>query len=90
MGSVHEEMNEKRFLKQGYLDTFGPGTAGYAAFMDLLKYIHEFDLRVHTHDEAMIAVGLRRAGYHLWQYLKLEPDDMVRFYVDHVRNQIGD
>jgi hypothetical protein len=92
MPSAHEEMNEKRYLKQGYQEIFGiPGTASHAALQDFANYCHTFDMTARNHDEALIALGLRRAFFHIWQYLKLEPDELTQIYRSHAnglnRNQ---
>ena len=85
MPSFHEEMNEKRYLKMGYQEIFGiPGSAAHAALEDLGRYCHIFDVDTDTHDKTLIALGLRRAFFHIWQYLKLEPDELTQIYRKHV------
>ena len=89
MASAHEEMNEKRYLKMGYQEIFGiPGTAAHAALEDLGRYCHIFDMNAHSHDEALIVLGLRRGFFHIWQYLKLEPDELTQIYRKHVTRHI--
>lgn len=85
---MHVLMGKFRFKRQGYQDIFGvPGTAGHAAIADLARYCHLFDVRARSHDEAMVALGLRRAFLHIWQYMKLQPDELAVLYREHVLNQ---
>ena len=89
MASAHEEMNEKRYLKMGYQEIFGiPGTAAHAALEDFANYCRVFDVAIHDHDASLVAVGLRRAFFHIWQYLKLEPDELTQIYRKHVTRHI--
>jgi hypothetical protein len=85
---MHMLMGKMRFRRQGYQDIFGvPGTAGHDAIADLARYCHVFDMKAHDHDTALIALGLRRAFMHMWQYLHLQPDELAVLYRDHVLNQ---
>jgi hypothetical protein len=88
--NIHDIMNETRYKKQGYQQIFGvPGTAGHDAMMDLCRYCDVFDQTARSHDDVLISLGLRRAFYHIWQYLKLETDELAVFYRDSIirRNQ---
>ncbi len=88
---MHKLMGTMRWKRQGYQDIFGvPGTAGHAALADLARYCHAFDVRATNHDDALVALGLRRAFFHIWQYLKLQPDELAVLYRDHVLNQGDD
>jgi len=91
MVNMHDQMNIARFKKMGYQEIFGiEGTAGHAALQDFANYCRVFDVAIHDHDAALVAVGLRRAFFHIWQYLKLEPDELAVLYRDHVLKQDGE
>ena len=89
--SAHEDMNERRHLKKGYLDVFGPGTAGYAAVQHQMKHARMYDRSIRTHDEALISLGMHIAIDNILAYLELEPDEIVRYsYRYYVQKQHGE
>jgi hypothetical protein len=69
--------------KQVYQLTFGPpGTPGYDMMVDLAKYTHAFDgdLAVSEPNQALIAVGMRRAFFRIFSHVHLDPEQLAQYY----------
>lgn len=80
MRFVQAALDILRERKKVYQAAFTQGTPQHDAFVDLARYCHAFDDGIATPDQALIAVGLRRAYFRIWNHLNLEPEQLAVIY----------
>lgn len=82
-GTLGQLLEKLSFKQRAYQATFGaPGTAAHDAFVDLARFSHAFHNEAIPGDSDMTMrmAGRREAFFHIWQFLHLDPKDLVEIY----------
>ena len=76
-GTPTQIRDQLALTKKSYLLTISP-----EAMIDLAKFCHAFGNEVAegNHDRTLRMAGRREAFFHVWEMLKLEPDELIAIY----------